>query len=105
MSDQEVPGFHARTTIDDAIAKLTFIRQQLSVVVPEDVDGLLDDIDEKIEAVISLVEDLPLPIITNSYGRVMSWPVFHKSGSEYLERCSCGTPRWEYDPKHDPKVT
>jgi hypothetical protein len=57
--DRESAGFAVRTTIDDVIGKLHYVRGQIFMDVPDGVASGMDDVDELVERIIGLVEDLP----------------------------------------------
>lgn len=100
FSAAEVPGFHARTVIDDTIGKLYALRTRLVTDLPTELPALLDDIEERVEALVELaydsdaapVEDgvyrpnLPEPIKRYCGGRLS------ETGSSVLGWCSCGNP-------------
>jgi hypothetical protein len=99
-SAAEVPGFHARTRIDDMIGKLINVRQQIRIPVPDGLDALLDDIDELVERAVDLALDPDAPElgevgppVPDGYelneGRRWS-NNYAVSASSALSYCSCG---------------
>lgn len=99
VSGAEVPGFHARTVIDDTIGKLFAVRSQLVVEIPDGLAAVLDDIEEHVERLIELAYDadgepvageVPCPpgVTVNNYGG----GDLAASGSRALYWCSCGQP-------------
>lgn len=100
LSGAEVPGFHARTVIDDTIGKLFALRQQLRVPLPEELAGLLDDIEELVERAVDVAYDEDAPEIDNG-DELPVTPAYlwrdqrcrlSPSASNVVTFCSCGSP-------------
>jgi len=97
-SAAEVPGFHARTVIDDTIGKLWALRQRLQTTIPDGLAALLDDIEASVERAVDLgldpdadeIEDgraaFPAPELMNYTDHLSP------SASEVIGFCSCGRP-------------
>jgi hypothetical protein len=101
LSGAEVPGFHARTVIDDTIGKLYALRLHLSTEAPtEEVQGLLDDLEAAAEKLIDAAYDEDAKAIygndpqhpTPRHLRRWGGPCLGASGSDALYWCSCGAP-------------
>lgn len=99
LSAAEVPGFHARTTIDDTIGKLFALRQQIRVPVPEGLSALLDDAEALIEQAVDLALDPDAPEINDGEhlripdGSPSYWSDHYAvSASGCVAFCSCGQP-------------
>lgn len=99
LSGAEVPGFHARTVIDDTIGKLYAARCRLVTEIPAAVPVLLDDLEalaeklvdelydpnaEPVEHAVATTAELPEPVRRYGGGCLSA------SGSETLGWCSCG---------------
>lgn len=84
----EVDGFQVRTTIDDMIGRLMFIRERLLIEVPDGLEAVLHDSEAHIERAVGLAEDLP----DNEDWDAPSGSPCHWRG------CSCGMPSWGFDP-------
>lgn len=93
LSAAEVPGFHARTVIDDTIGKLYTLRNSITVPVPDGLDGLIDDVEAVVEKAMEVgfdheateTQSVPSPESVRSYSRFLS-----ETGSQCLGECSCG---------------
>jgi hypothetical protein len=93
----EVPGFHARTVIDDTIGKLWRLRQQLRIEIPDGLAAVLDDIEELVERAVDIGLDpdapemndgeaFPAPDLMNHTSHL------RPSASNVIYFCSCGQP-------------
>lgn len=99
LSAAEVPGFHARTTIDDMIGKLFALRQQIRAPVPTGLEALLDDAEAIIEQAVDLALDPDAPEINDAEhlripdGSMQRWSNHYAaSASGCVTFCSCGAP-------------
>lgn len=97
LSAAEVPGFAARTVIDDTIGKLYALRARLVIDVPAEVPGLLDDMEALAERLIELAYDPDAEPIEKAskvpnrdHLRRWGGPCLNPSGSKALGWCSCG---------------
>lgn len=90
LSALEVPGFHARTVVDDIVGKLYALRNHLKVNLPEDLPGLLDDLEERVEALMELAFDPETPATLDILPATCSRQGLSTSGSSTLSWCSCG---------------
>lgn len=84
-SAAEVPGFHARTVIDDTIGKLYTIRQRMVVPLPPSAPALLDDVEEQVEELLELLYDAEEVVDLANVP-----PELLASRSVALSPCSCG---------------
>lgn len=92
QAERETAGFAARTTIDDTIGKLMFIRERLFMDVPPELPGHLDDAETAVEEALHLVEGLPEAPSSRQAGGLRA------SASSCLgEGCSCGMPDWTWE--------
>lgn len=88
QDERETAGFAVRTTIDDTIGKLMFIRERLLMEIPDGLHGVLHDVEATVERAVGLVDGLP---------DEPDW--LPNSGSRCLhEGCSCGMPSWDWAP-------
>lgn len=96
-SAAEVPGFAARTVLDDTIGKLFAVRQQLRTPLPDDLDGLLDDLEALAEQIVDLALDEDAPEINNGEAFPAPELMNHTdhlkpSAAGTIYWCSCGQP-------------
>lgn len=91
VSGLEVPGFHARTVIDDAIGKLYAIRSRILVPVPDELPAMLDQIEALVELAFEVAYD-PDGAEVESFSSVTDPDLgrLRVSGSDCVTHCSCG---------------
>lgn len=96
LSAAEVPGFHARTIIDDTIGKLYALRARLKTDLPAELPALLDDVEARVEALIDLAYDQDVDPVTEdttleSPEHLRGWSRhLSPTASQCLSYCSCG---------------
>lgn len=96
QAERETAGFAARTTIDDTIGKLMFIRERLFMDIPLGLHGHILDAEAAVEEALALAETLP----EAPQSRDTVWALGRVSASACLsEGCSCGMPSWDWSPK------
>lgn len=96
QSRAEVPGFDARTRVDDAIGKLIALRRRLAVT-PE-LLAVLDDLDEITDRAVALGHDPDAPdfdliavAVDHRRPGGAHWECLRNSGADVFGgRCSCG---------------
>ncbi len=97
----ELPGFDARTRIDDAIGKLIALRRRLALPIPNGLLAALDDVDEATDRAVALGfdEDAPLGALfgaecvkvpVGSQGRRREECLPDSAVDLFRGQCSCG---------------